>query len=172
MSAVNITKRVNTPEGKRYCRVVFSGNGRIKPDYVLIRGNEERHPEGAYYIEWREGKKRCRESVGKHAADAFARKLRKQQVLTSKAMGIKVDEGHADARRSISDAVSAYLDRLRISVWWRYRVSDQFSGLCHGSKCTDKFAGGNCDRLGKRQRTRSQSFTERCEFYADEQPEL
>ena len=51
-----VTKRVKTPQSLRYCPVVLSANGRIKPDVVLVNGKEERHPEGAYYMEWREGK--------------------------------------------------------------------------------------------------------------------
>jgi len=44
---VNLTKRVETTLGMRYCRVVLSANGRVKPDVVLVNGKEERHPEGA-----------------------------------------------------------------------------------------------------------------------------
>ena len=32
--------------------VVISANGRVKPDCVTIGDKEERHPEGAYYMEW------------------------------------------------------------------------------------------------------------------------
>ena len=60
---VNLTKRINTPGGMRYCPVVLSANGRVKPDVVFVNGKEERHPEGAYYLEWREGSKRVRLSV-------------------------------------------------------------------------------------------------------------
>ena len=38
---VNITKRIDTPEGKRYCPVVVGPNGRIKPDWVMIDGHQE-----------------------------------------------------------------------------------------------------------------------------------
>jgi len=56
---VNLTKRVKTAQGLRYSPpVALSANGRIKPDLVPINGKEERHPEGAYYLEWREKKKR------------------------------------------------------------------------------------------------------------------
>src|SRR5216683_5728833 len=80
---VNVTKRVQTAQGLRYCPVVLSANGRIKPDAVLINGREERHPEGAYYLEWREGSKRIRLSVGKNAADAGARRQRKSSGLSA-----------------------------------------------------------------------------------------
>jgi|SRR6266704_4521765 len=33
---VNVTKRVQTLAGLRYCPVVLSANGRIKPDAVLV----------------------------------------------------------------------------------------------------------------------------------------
>jgi len=58
---VNLTKRIKTPQGLRFCPVVISANGRVKPDYVLISGKEQRHPEGAYYLEWREDGKRVRQ---------------------------------------------------------------------------------------------------------------
>ena len=67
---VNLTKRVQTSKGLRYCPVVLSANGRVKPDVVLVNGKPERHTEGAYYLEWSEGSKRVRLSVGKDAADA------------------------------------------------------------------------------------------------------
>jgi hypothetical protein len=37
---VNLTKRINTPSGMRYCRVVLSANGRVKPDVVLVGAHE------------------------------------------------------------------------------------------------------------------------------------
>ena len=51
---VSVTKRVKTPQGLRCCPVVLSANGRIRPDWVLVNGREERHPEGAYYLERRQ----------------------------------------------------------------------------------------------------------------------
>ena len=55
---VNLTKRVQTPRGTRYCPVVLSPNGHIKPDLVLVNGTPEKHAESAYYLEWREKGKR------------------------------------------------------------------------------------------------------------------
>ena len=113
---VNVTKRVVTSEGKRYCPVVLSCNGRIKPDYVYVNDKEERHPEGSYYIEWYEDGKRIRRSVEKDASRATARRQRQEQILVSKAMGIKVaEEGAPNSARPISDDVKAYLDEIKIS---------------------------------------------------------
>jgi hypothetical protein len=41
---VNLTKRVLTPKGLRYCPVVLAANGRVRPDFVLVDGQPERHP--------------------------------------------------------------------------------------------------------------------------------
>jgi hypothetical protein len=54
----------------RYCPVVLSPNGRVKPDLLLVNGQPEKHPEGAYYLEWRERGRRVRLSVGNDAQDA------------------------------------------------------------------------------------------------------
>ena len=43
--SVNLTKRVQTDQGLRYCAVAESANGRIKPDVVVVNGKEERHGE-------------------------------------------------------------------------------------------------------------------------------
>ena len=62
---VNLTKRVQTPRGVRYCPVVLSANGQVKPDVVRVNGHEERHAEDAYYLEWRENGKRVRLSLAR-----------------------------------------------------------------------------------------------------------
>jgi len=64
--------------GLRYCPVVESTNGRVKPDQVLVNGRPEKHADGAYYLEWREKGRRVRLSVDKDAQEAAARRQRKQ----------------------------------------------------------------------------------------------
>jgi integrase len=86
---VNLTKRIRTPNGLRFCPVVVSANGRLKPDYVFISGRQERHTEGAYYLEWYGGGRRVRRSVGKNAGTAAVRRHQQEQILASKAAGIR-----------------------------------------------------------------------------------
>ena len=108
---VNLTKRVQTPHGWRYCRVLLSANGRVKPDVVVVNGKEERRSEGAYYLEWREGTKRVRLSVGKDAADASARRLRKEAELNAVNSGVAVVlENGQNGQRSLAAAISEYLE--------------------------------------------------------------
>src|SRR6267378_1817541 len=112
---VNVTKRVQTENGLRYCPVVLSRNGRIQPDIVLVNGTHERHSEGAYYLEWREGVRRVRLSVGKDAADASARRLRKEAELNARNHGVTVltADGHTqNGGRAIPEAMADYLAEI------------------------------------------------------------
>jgi integrase len=113
---VNLTKRVKTPQGLRYCSVALSANGRVKPDIVLVNGKEERHPEGAYYLEWREGPKRVRLSVGKDAVDASVRRLRKEAELNAVNHGVSVSpEDGQNGHKSIAAAVADFLDETKLT---------------------------------------------------------
>src|SRR5450755_4920648 len=105
---VNVTKRVQTSKGLRYCPVVVAANGRVKPDAVLVNGKPERHTEGAYYLEWREGAKRVRLSVGKDAADAGARKQRKEAELNAVNNGATIVPENSNRQRSVAGAVADY----------------------------------------------------------------
>jgi integrase/recombinase XerD len=118
---VSLSKRVLTSKGLRYCPVVTSKNGRIKPDVVIVDGKEEQHPEGAYYISWYVGRKLMRLSVGKDAADASARRLSKEADLRS-CSGDDDSESN-DARsaqatlinRRIIDAIDGYLSETKMT---------------------------------------------------------
>jgi integrase/recombinase XerD len=106
--------RCSGRRSSRYCRILLSGNGRLKPDGVVVNGGEERHPEGAYYLEWREGSKRVRLSVGKDPADAGARRLRKEAELNATNNGVTVvpeQNGH----RSLATAVAEFLDETKLT---------------------------------------------------------
>jgi integrase/recombinase XerD len=113
---VNLTKRVQTPHGWRYCTVVLAVNGRVKPDLVVVNGKQETHKEGAYYLEWREGAKRVRLSVGKDPADASARRQRKEAELNAVNNGISVVRGNGqNGHRSVAAAVADFLDETKLT---------------------------------------------------------
>ena len=77
---VNVTKRVKLLGRDGYHPVMLSANGRIRPGWVVVKGREQRHTEGSYYLDWTEGGKRKRISVGKDPAQAYARKLKEAGV--------------------------------------------------------------------------------------------
>lgn len=111
---VNLTKKVMTTTGKRFCPVVVAANGRIKPDWVVVNGHEVRHPEGRYYIDWNQDGKRHRESVGASASQAVARQLRKEQELKSLAHGIKIVQEDDEDRHILAACVEAYLEEIEL----------------------------------------------------------
>jgi integrase len=113
---VNLTKRIQTLKGMRYCPVVLSPNGRVKPDLVLVSGKQERHSEGAYYLEWRENGRRIRLSVGKDPQDAAARRQRKEAELNALNNGVSVlpDNGK-DGPRSIARAVAQFVEETELT---------------------------------------------------------
>ncbi|PYX59859.1 MAG: hypothetical protein DMG76_04325 [Acidobacteria bacterium] len=61
--------------------------------------SQERHGEGAYYLEWREGGKRVRLSVGKDAQAAVARCRRKEAELNALNCGVAVRPDAQNLRR-------------------------------------------------------------------------
>ena len=112
---VNLTKRVQTPRGWRYCTVVLASNGRVKSDIVIVNGKQETHQEGAYYLEWREGAKRVRISVGKDPADASARRQRKEAELNAVNNGVSVVPDTQNGQRSVAAAVADFLDETELT---------------------------------------------------------
>ncbi|HXA85733.1 MAG TPA: site-specific integrase [Candidatus Dormibacteraeota bacterium] len=112
---VNITKRVLTCKGLRYCPVIEANNGRVRPDYVMVDGKEERHPEGTYYLDWREGGKRVRRKVGKDAADAAAQRNNKVAALNATNHGVTVVPDAKHGRRSLASAISEYLAEVKLT---------------------------------------------------------
>lgn len=112
---VNLTKRVQTPRGMRYCPVVLSPSGRIKPNLVLVDGKPEKHPEGAYYLEWREKGKRIRLSVGKDAQDAAARRQRKEAELHALNNGVPLLRESGNGQRSVATAVAQFLEETELT---------------------------------------------------------
>jgi integrase len=107
---VNLTKRIKTDEGLRFCPVVLSANGRVKPNAVIVNGKTEQHAEGNYYIEWYEGARRRRLSVGKDPADAHNRRQAKEAELNAINHGVAVAPQNGDGRVSLSAAVHDFLE--------------------------------------------------------------
>jgi integrase/recombinase XerD len=132
---VNLTKRVRTAGGSRFCPVILSANGRVKPDWVLVDGREERHPEGRYYLDWYEGGKRIRRSVGKDAGAAAAYRQRQEQILASKAAGLRVIDEANNNGTLLINAIAVYLNDTKLAkkskTWAAYKTAlDSFLESC------------------------------------------
>ena len=62
---------------------LFDSKGRVRRDHVRVKGRDEVHPEGGYFLEWRENGKRVKEAAGPDAFLAAEAARRKQAELTA-----------------------------------------------------------------------------------------
>lgn len=114
--SVHLTKRVQTAHGMRYFPAAIAANGRVKADVVIVNGQEERHPEGAYYLEWREDGKRVRLSVGKDAQHAVTQRLRKEAELNTVHNGVAVvPQDGQNGHGSFATAVAEFIEETRLT---------------------------------------------------------
>jgi len=112
----NLTKRIRLADRTtRFCPVILSDNGRVKPDWVIVDGKPQKHSEGNYYLDWYEGAKRVRLSVGKNAQDAAARRLKKEAELNARNLGVAVVSEQNNGRRSLSAAITEYLADIKLT---------------------------------------------------------
>lgn len=140
---VNVTKRIETPTGSRYCPVVVNTSGRIKADWVIVNGNQEKHLEGSYYLEWREKGQRKRLSVGKDAVVAFNSQVRKVKELEARAEGLVVELPKGDPNRAqLRTAMADFLKEIKLSrkdkTWRGYRTSFAYFQQSCTKKCADE----------------------------------
>lgn len=106
---VNLIKKIKSDNIWRFAPVVPEANGRLR-DRVRVNGQIEVHPEGSYYIEWRERGKRCRAAVSRE--DAVAEARRKAVELRAIRDGLIVApdfEPHPVTKTAIGDAIDGYL---------------------------------------------------------------
>ena len=59
---INVLKKVKINGQWKLCSVVTEASGRLK-DRVRVNGRTEVHPEGMYFIEWRENNQRRRQAI-------------------------------------------------------------------------------------------------------------
>lgn len=140
---VNVTKRIVTQNWDRYCPVVQNSSGRIRPDWVIVDGNQEKHPEGSYYLEWREEGRRKRISVGRDATVAFNSRVRKLKELEARAVGLEVQVPKDEpSRAQLRSAMVDFLEEIKLSrkdkTWRGYKES--FSYFLHScdKKCAEE----------------------------------
>ena len=112
---VNLTKRVKTESGLRYCPVVLEpmvGSGQITSSSME---NRKRTPR-AYYLEWRNGARRVRVSVGKDVGEAASKRHRKEAELNAVNSGVTVvSPGAQDGRRSLPTTIADYLAEIKLT---------------------------------------------------------
>jgi hypothetical protein len=137
---VNLTKRIRLADGStRFCPVVLAANGRIRADYVLVDGKPEHHPEGRYYLDWYEGSRRIRRSVGTNPAQASAKRHLQEGILAAKHSGMEnipeLGAGINGTGKVLVSAVAVYLEDIRLAkkpkTYAAYKTAlDYFTESC------------------------------------------
>ena len=115
---VNIIKYVKHDGRWRFAPAAKRPNGNIHWDHVLIDGVPKSHPEGKYFIEWREGGIRRRKSVGSIPSEVLGEAQRQRALLDAKAAGIEVaapDARPATRQLLVSDAADRYLRDVKMN---------------------------------------------------------
>ena len=113
---VNVIKRIKIGTKWPFAPVV-ERNGRIVRDHVRIKGQDEHHPEGRYYIEWYQDGRRRRKPVA--AFDQVLEAARSKSIeLNAREAGILPTAEPAVAveasRTKLGDAIDKYLDYVKV----------------------------------------------------------
>jgi integrase len=115
--------RVRMPDSKYVTtKPAFTANGRIRPGYAMIDGSAERFDSAVYVLRYVKDGKPTWETVGADANLALAAIERKNHALTGVKLRLApvVEMAQASSpvsgkRRSFAEAVSEYLDEIRLS---------------------------------------------------------
>jgi integrase/recombinase XerD len=140
---VNLTKRIDTPEGRRYYPAIIAANGRVKPNWVLVNGRPEKHEAGIYYLDWRENGNRKRLSVGGDSDGAHQRQIRKLAELRALSQGLVVTDVEDEADKNhVKVAVHDFLEEVQLSkqdkTWRGYKIAlKYFQESCNKTHLED-----------------------------------
>jgi integrase len=98
---------------KRY-PVAVGKNGKLRPDYVVIKAQQVHAPTGHYELRFYEGSKLRYENVGNNVQTALTKKQTKERTLTAKTAadvaGIKIIE--QEGRKNIRKESNRYIKEL------------------------------------------------------------
>ncbi len=125
MQTFAIYKYVRTDKGWRYCRPAFASNNKIKPNVVMVKGQEETHPEGCYYFQVDGGWDRVSESAGETQQEQKKRLARQRyQQETGETLPEPETKGVLLRR-----AIDEYLTGLELKVAAKNRQHRTFATM-------------------------------------------
>jgi integrase/recombinase XerD len=111
---VSVWKYVRIGKKWRYCKPAVGKNGKIKPDWVIVRGKEERHPEGNFYLHRYDGDKEIWKRIGPNAQEAVNAADFESTYLAARAKGIPVKPIDTPVL-SIKAAAHGWLEDVKLS---------------------------------------------------------
>ncbi len=114
---VNIVKKAKVDGKWNFFPAVVESNGKLK-DKIRVRGSIEVHTEGAYYLQWREGKVRFREPVpDKLEVLERARRKRLEIDATKAGIPLGVPPSRYESGITLRDAVESRRGRKPAGQW-------------------------------------------------------
>jgi integrase len=112
--AVRLMKRVKLHDQWRWCRLALDPKRQPRRDIVLVKGREQRHPEGAYALFWKENGRNRSEPAGKDFAQAITAFRRRQTRLNAALAGVAIPEPQfTDAVLPLELAVEDFLSEMK-----------------------------------------------------------
>jgi integrase len=113
---VSVWKYVRLKNGRwRYCKPALAKNGMIRPDWVIVKGKPEHHPEGNFYLHRYDGDREIWKRVGSNAQDAVEAAEFDAAYLEAKSKGIPVKPIDA-LNLTVSAAVHGWLQDVKLSA--------------------------------------------------------
>jgi integrase/recombinase XerD len=115
-SSVRVLKQIKLPHRWTLATALFDSRGRIRPDHVRVKGKDETHPEGSYFIEWSDHGRLYKQAAGPDAQQAADRARIKEAQLTAERNGIipaLPQPQSAPQRTSLASALDDYLNYVR-----------------------------------------------------------
>jgi integrase/recombinase XerD len=138
LASVKLLKQVKLLHRWMLTPALFDSRGRVRPDHVRVKGKDETHPEGSYFIEWWEQGQRHQEAVGPNAQDAADKARVKQAELAATRNGIipvPAAVETAPDRTPLPSALDGYLEYVRyhrsLRTFRTYRpILESFKTFC------------------------------------------
>jgi integrase/recombinase XerD len=138
ISRVKLLKKIKNYDTWILVPALFDSKGRIRRDHVIVKGRDEAHPEGSYYLEWWDAGKRSREAVGPNAFPAAEKMRVKQAELTAVRNGIIPPAPVVEVvpqRTTLAAALGGYAEYVRyhrsLRTFRTYRpILESFEAFC------------------------------------------
>jgi len=112
---VSVWKYVRLKSGRwRYCKPAVGKNGKIRPDWVIVKGKAECHPEGNFYLHRYDSGREIWRKIGQNAQEAVDAADFEGTYLHAKSKGIPVKEIDTPVL-SIDAAVHGWLEEVKLS---------------------------------------------------------
>jgi integrase len=145
LPAVKLLKQVKVNGRWTLATALFDSKGRVRRDHVRVKGIDESHPEGSYFIEWWNEGQRHREAAGADAQDAADKARVKQAELLAARNGVIPPLPAIELvpeRTPLLAALDKYLDYVRyhrsLRTFRTYRpILEDFKSSCSKSHIED-----------------------------------